>query len=817
MTCGLQRKNLISGLSISKGGQIRVNVWNSSPEVVQLTPKAILVNVFASEISTKFLMKDAEKIGDKFKCHTLFKSGTEMGCLPTDIPTCELEIEKRIRERFPTVGYLSSHPIKEKMRKLIVKKEEVSWEKPAEWGSRTQYSIEKTSDRRAIEEQLNQYIQRGYLKEVSISETIYFSPLLPIKKPNGTYRFTNDFRKLNKYFKEEGTAQVDVWRKMWELKPTWKYYMKIDLKDGFFGIPVDEELSKLFGFTYGNRKFRWIRLPQGWMWSPVLFGERIAEILGGLNVPQYSDDVLIGAETPEELYMVALAVFERFEDYGVKVNFDKVVWISTEIKFLGYEINQGKMGLREYILKKKETLGEVKTVKDLERVIGIISYARKTIRGTERILGNLRQDLKELKKGKVSDQWFDMLKSHIEETFAEINLNMEQLVPPGCSPQSFVLETDWSGDFSGYMLFAELSDGEKALVDLGSKKNGNIVSSYLGELEAVVWACKKTKAYRGDIPLTIRTDSHSLFDKYKAKVLVDNDVRSIRRWGWLLANEPGFRIEFYPGVANSGADLLSRPTPSKLRIEDMIITKTGIVKKAMCSSVNTKEVNVLKIRKTDPAAIIPRRMSPGAAGYDLYGIEEITVPRYERRVIRTGISVEMPGGVYGRIAPRSGLAVKEGLNIGAGVIDPDYTGEIKVVVFNHSGENVQIKRGDRIAQLLLECVRTPEVVEIEKNRYTLRGDKGFGSTNTCSAISEQELEQIVWEEHLKAHWGTYKTYMALNRKGINVPYRIVEKICRTCEICTKFRPEVARSKWHSVLYSEKPRRDNIYGRNRATP
>ena len=61
--------------------------------------------------------------------------------------------------------------------------------------------------------------------------------------------------------------------------------MKIDLKDGFFGIPVEDKLSKLFGFTYGNRRFRWIRLPQGWMWSPVLFGERIAEILQGLEVP----------------------------------------------------------------------------------------------------------------------------------------------------------------------------------------------------------------------------------------------------------------------------------------------------------------------------------------------------------------------------------------------------------------------------------------------------------------------------------------------------------------------------------------------------
>ena len=64
MACGLQRKNLITGLSISKGGQLRVNIWNSSPEVIQLTPKAILVNIFASEVKAKFLTKDAERIGE---------------------------------------------------------------------------------------------------------------------------------------------------------------------------------------------------------------------------------------------------------------------------------------------------------------------------------------------------------------------------------------------------------------------------------------------------------------------------------------------------------------------------------------------------------------------------------------------------------------------------------------------------------------------------------------------------------------------------------------------------------------------------------
>ena len=153
-----------------------------------------------------------------------------------DDSLAESKIEEKIRRMFPAVEDLSSHPVNEKMRKLMVTKKEVSWEEPRECGTRTQYSIENIADRRIIAEQLDAYVKRGYLREVSIVEKVYLNPLLCIKKANGAYRFNNDFRKLNKYFRKEETTQVDVWRKLWEIKPSWKYFMKIDLKDGFFGI-----------------------------------------------------------------------------------------------------------------------------------------------------------------------------------------------------------------------------------------------------------------------------------------------------------------------------------------------------------------------------------------------------------------------------------------------------------------------------------------------------------------------------------------------------------------------------------------------------
>lgn len=138
----------------------------------------------------------------------------------------------------------------------------------------------------------------------------------------------------------------------------------------------------------------------------------------------------------------------------------------------------------------------------------------------------------------------------------------------------------------------------------------------------------------------------------------------------------------------------------------------------------------LKIKKLLPHAIVPSRATPQSAGYDLYSSEGYVLLPGHRVVVSTGIQVQLPPGVYGRIAPRSGLAVKHGLGVGAGVIDADYQGEIKVVLFNHDlRNNFVIRPGYRIAQLLLEYVSTPEVEEVQEfDTVTERGTGGFGST-----------------------------------------------------------------------------------------
>jgi dUTP pyrophosphatase len=149
----------------------------------------------------------------------------------------------------------------------------------------------------------------------------------------------------------------------------------------------------------------------------------------------------------------------------------------------------------------------------------------------------------------------------------------------------------------------------------------------------------------------------------------------------------------------------------------------------------------LNVTKLVPHATLPARATPGAAGYDLFSIDNYVVLPGRRVVVSTGISVSLPPGCYGRIAPRSGLAVKHGLDTLAGVIDPDYTGEIKVVLQNlDPTQPFVIRPGYRIAQLILEQCVTPEVIEVPSECTALtsrggsaaeaarRGAAGFGST-----------------------------------------------------------------------------------------
>ncbi|HWN10884.1 MAG TPA: dUTP diphosphatase [Pyrinomonadaceae bacterium] len=146
------------------------------------------------------------------------------------------------------------------------------------------------------------------------------------------------------------------------------------------------------------------------------------------------------------------------------------------------------------------------------------------------------------------------------------------------------------------------------------------------------------------------------------------------------------------------------------------------------SSDSSTNPSPLHFKRLDPRAVLPTRGSVAAAGLDLYAIEDLAIGPGERCLARTGLAVAIPEGYYGRIAPRSGLATKNGLDTLAGVIDADYRGEIRCLLYNAGSETIQLAAGSKVCQLIIEKIITPEPAWADEIDETDRGGGGFGST-----------------------------------------------------------------------------------------
>ena len=137
------------------------------------------------------------------------------------------------------------------------------------------------------------------------------------------------------------------------------------------------------------------------------------------------------------------------------------------------------------------------------------------------------------------------------------------------------------------------------------------------------------------------------------------------------------------------------------------------------------------IKRLDPSVELPSYAYAGDAGLDLRSAEDVSLAPFERRLISTGLAIAIPEGYAGFVQPRSGLALKQGLSMAntPGLIDAHYRGELKICAINLDSENtIEVKRGDRIAQLVIQKVPVVSLVEVEELDETDRGTGGFGSS-----------------------------------------------------------------------------------------
>lgn len=144
---------------------------------------------------------------------------------------------------------------------------------------------------------------------------------------------------------------------------------------------------------------------------------------------------------------------------------------------------------------------------------------------------------------------------------------------------------------------------------------------------------------------------------------------------------------------------------------------------------------VVRFRRleSNPDLPLPDRATGGAAGYDVRSAEDaFTLEPGEIRAVATGLVMELPPGMECQVRPRSGLALRHGITLpnSPGTIDPDYRGELKVILQNGGARPVTVERGERIAQLVFSRFETPEIAEADALSPTARGERGFGSTGS---------------------------------------------------------------------------------------
>jgi dUTP pyrophosphatase len=159
---------------------------------------------------------------------------------------------------------------------------------------------------------------------------------------------------------------------------------------------------------------------------------------------------------------------------------------------------------------------------------------------------------------------------------------------------------------------------------------------------------------------------------------------------------------------------------------------TSHIRSVPHSEVSVKSFSIgfdsLDVLRMAPDAVLPTRAHPDDAGLDLFGLEDVILLPGQGRVARTGIAIALPSGCVGLVADRSSMA-KKGIKTAGGVIDAGYRGELQIILWNLSADPVQLRAGERIAQLLIMPVATPAVQEVKEfNQETVRGAKGFGSS-----------------------------------------------------------------------------------------
>ena len=475
-------------------------------------------------------------------------------------------------------------------------------------------------------------------------------------------------------------------------------------------------------------------MPFGLANAPAIFQNMINDILREYldqGVLAYLDDILIYSKNMEEHVGLVKKVLQKLKENHLAVAAHKSIFHALEVEFLGHMINQEGLRMSERKVESITTWETPKNIKDIQRFLGFANYYRRYRNNFSALCRPLTDSLKK------TNEEFECTELH-QRSFDELKkaFTSEAILRHFNPSKEVIIETDASNFALGCIL-SQRHEGRLHPVAFHSRKMSPAERNYDihdKETLAIVEAFKVWRHYcHGARTIPVYTDHNNLKYFMEANTLNGRQAR----WAAYLS-QFDFKVIYRPGSRAGKPDALSRR--SEYAVEEGEVPQTKIIQKfEIVATILTEKI---KFKRQKEDATIPTQGSSQAAGLYLYSIEEKTVARGGRILVGTGITIGLPQGTYGGIAPRSGLESKAGISNDAGVIDREYTGEIKVLLVNNGPEKFQIRKGDRIAQIVIERWSLGEAMEVDSLEETERNSKGFGSTDNFFLFNNLRINEL---------------------------------------------------------------------------
>ena len=405
---------------------------------------------------------------------------------------------------------------------------------------------------RLLEERCDELLDAGMLKA---SNSLYNSPVFLLNQKGGkAARFLVDFRRLNQKVEPQYCSLPtleDVFDLIGDEKPT--VYSVMDIRSGFFGIPLDEESSKFTAFSTKSRHFEFTRLPQGYRNSPTAFTQALNNIFAKelrSNLLIYVDDMILFSRDGSSHIKLLENILAKFRSYKLRLHPSKLHIAMRSVNFLGYEIGQNGYTCDSSRTSVVQNYPTPKNPRDIKRFLGLCNYFKRTIKNYSKRAEPLRRLLSKDSKF----EWTDAQESSFNDLKHALCNPPTLGFPSRDKPLRLTLDGSASG--LGYILSNVNPDGTETILHFGARattKGEKHMSATDLELAALLTGIKTFSSYLINTKFEVLSDHVSLTYIRNLKFGTSRLVRAS-----ILLSQYDFTIKHLPGKTNTAADALSR-------------------------------------------------------------------------------------------------------------------------------------------------------------------------------------------------------------------------------------------------------------------